>query len=276
MKSIKSVFLLIILFCLISCDTRSSKKEKLQIIKKEEKKQENKIEFQYKKLHQKSTLKYKEVDILNLFKNERQGFRTQDYMTDFQDFEITPNIWFHQNGMLFRINQKENVRLPDITRAYFTFNYKKVFLDYIFYGSHQKDEYYFSFSFHVPYFLQRVYNLEIGQKKYLLIYVYGHFNGTTVYDMNIFVFDTTTNTPKLVLANSQESKNMDCFGDWDNDGNLDYFHKIYRMQETKKLYVQSLKNDVWVTDSTKYIFLEGSFHKQIINGDKSKWYFDLK
>ncbi len=46
MKSIKSVFLLIILFCFVSCDTNSSKKETLQVIKKEEKKQENSKKFE--------------------------------------------------------------------------------------------------------------------------------------------------------------------------------------------------------------------------------------
>ncbi len=285
MKSIKSVFLLIILFCFISCDTNSSKKETLQVIKKQEKKQESKIIFEYKKLHQKPILVYKKADSLSLFKNKRQSFRTQDYMTDFQDFEITPNIWFHQNGILFRINQKENLRLPDITRAYFTFNYKKVFLDYVIFEKLSKEnteepesneEYHFNYFRHFPYHLESVYNFQLGKKTFVVVFMWTVFTNSTNFSMKIALFDITTNIPKLVLVDSQESKNMDCFGDWDNDGNLDYFHKTYRVQETKKLYVQSLKNDVWTTDSTKYIFLEGSFQKQIINVDKSKWYFDLK
>ncbi len=268
------------ILCLMSaCSTLSPKEEKKI---KEVKKHHSKIEFQYKKLHQKSTLKYKEVDSFSVFKNKPEIFKSINYDTQFRDLEITTNITFHENSKIFYKDFKgdfDKITYSDVVRAYFLVNQEKMYLDNLVFSIDnisklqtklkQTDR-------PAWYVYNNSFVFQLKNKKFISCFGNAVLENSTNILRFIFLFDITTNIPKLVLANSQESNDIDCFGDWDNDGNLDYFHKTYRMQETKKLYVQSLKNDVWVTDSTKYIFLEGTFQKQIINVDKSKWYFDLK
>lgn len=265
---------LLLLLFLVSCNADYSKKEKLQtenIIKQKT----EKITFQYNKLHQKSTLNYQKVDTNILFKNKIQLLKNEDYDTEFHDIEITPNIIFHQNGI---IHWKNNDKKPfsDMIRAYFLLNHKQIFLDDIFFSKDSTKNWWKKGHYPYIYPLKSVYNLQLKEKKFVIVYINTYLSNSTDFAMNIFLFDITSEIPHLVLVDRQESINMDCFGDWNNDGNLDYFHKKYRMQETKKLYVKTFKNDIWVTDSTKYIYLEGNFHQQIINIDKSRWYFDLK
>lgn len=262
--------LLFLLF--ISCNIDYSKKEKLQN-KKIIKQENNKISFEYKKLHQKPTLKYKKIDSIFDYKNKIKKIETENYITDFCDFDITHKIRFHQNGVFFIKNNKKT-NFPDITRAYFLFDGKQIFVeDYLI----PKDTL-SSIKGYAPrvYHLKNAYKIEIGQKKFIAVYINNLLSNFTNFNMMIFLFDITSQTASLILAEKQGSSNVDCFGDWNDDGNLDYFHKIGRMETTEKIYVKSLKNNIWVTDSTKYIFLEGNFHQQIIHIKKSKWYFGLK
>ncbi len=262
-----------------ACSTLSPKEEKKI---KEVKKHHSKIEFQYKKLHQKVTLLYEKVDTSIFLKKKCQNFETQDYQTNSCDFEIMPPyIVYHENNLIFYISSKDIHKLPypDVTRAYFRINQRKIFLDSLGGSNDSISKYPVNIpSRHrpLPNILRDVSVFSLKDRKFLSCIGSIFINSTSV-SRFVFLFDITKpNIPYLLLADYQESADTYCFGDWDSDGNLDYFHKIYRMQETKKLYVRNLKNDVWAIDSTKYIFLEGTFHKQIINVDKSKWYFDLK
>ncbi|MEO1654501.1 MAG: hypothetical protein AAFU64_13230, partial [Bacteroidota bacterium] len=78
--------------------------------------------------------------------------------------------------------------------------------------------------------------------------------------------------PELILSEYQASYEIHCLGDFNQDGRLDYAHRV---QLGDKLICKSLRKGEFKEMKHYFLTIVHSPHEPKIDLDKSKWFFDL-
>jgi hypothetical protein len=92
-------------------------------------------------------------------------------------------------------------------------------------------------------------------------------------DFLMVLFDVTQkDKPKIILCEEDAEASPDCFGDFNNDGYLDFAH---RSNSKKRLECYSLYDDKFKKLENVYLILNGDEHNLQVNTSQSKWFFDL-
>ena len=84
---------------------------------------------------------------------------------------------------------------------------------------------------------------------------------------------TNKDKPNLLLFEYQASHTIDCLGDFNQDGYLDFAHKV---QLENKLTCKTLKNGNFEELEEFYLTIIDSPHEPKIDLQKSRWFFKLK
>lgn len=123
------------------------------------------------------------------------------------------------------------------------------------------------------YFLVNACSFSFNDRKYVVAFVNGAHNSNYPNCLTMLFDMTVKEKPELILCEYQASSMVDCFGDFNQDGNLDY---AYREQLGNKLICKTLKNGSFEEVKGYYLTIVDSPHEPKIDLNKSKWFFDLK
>jgi hypothetical protein len=118
------------------------------------------------------------------------------------------------------------------------------------------------------------YKFWYNNKSYIGLYFNNLLNPTSNPNYYVILFDITDkNNIKIIATDEQASYNIDCFGDFNGDGFLDFAYWYY-YTDTLKCY--TIKNNTLNIIKDKYLVLKESENRYKIDINKSKWFFEIK
>lgn len=145
------------------------------------------------------------------------------------------NNFLSSGGKPIFLDQKHPFRTNYPERDYLEIMNKKIFLDSLFNDKKNIEHSYYVTKSYVS-----------ANNNYCVIFLAQHFGmiSNTTFLPVIFFFDK--NNLKISALPSTNSDLIDCFGDFNSDGFLDYIQVVNQKFEKKGFYVHSLDNDLQI------------------------------
>lgn len=123
--------------------------------------------------------------------------------------------------------------------------------------------------------LNGLYKFNFASRKYLCFYIQDITNPNYMLNTKILLLDITDlKQIKIVLQDLQASENLQCFGDFNNNGKLDFasWSFGYNFRDTLQLYELESNRNRFILNDTHYLVLIDSMSGYYINLNKSKWF----
>jgi hypothetical protein len=132
---------------------------------------------------------------------------------------------------------------------------------------------------YVPLHIDKIY---FHNKVYIAFYVTTIFNSSSNSDIYILLFDIT-DTNKIIYIHTidfQYADNTQCFGDFDNDKQLDFIWWAENRTNGNVMKLYNLVENRFIFNKNYYIWTDKIYIKEIlfelISLKKSKWFFDIR
>jgi len=215
--------------------------------------------------------KYLSKEILN-YQNVIQDGKILNsvFNQDSNDYLIKKNILYNEEYQV--IHEKNNHEdMPNLLETDYIYILNlKYSVDSLFYGSNNANEE------HIITNIVEIYKFIFNTNEYIAIYLWNTGN-CTLCTYNIILFDVTNKQkPICIWCGEQISSKLDCFGDFDNDNQLDFI-KVSLSDKGNAGICYSLKNSKFILDNHHYLSLKiVDDYNLYIDLKKSKWFFDLK
>lgn len=136
-------------------------------------------------------------------------------------------------------------------RDYLTIKEKKILIDSLFFGNRLPDDYWFMTYFYKSYIF------DFNNKKFCALFSENTFANTTLPNTILLLLDITRmDDIKILLSEYQACGDINCFGDINQDNELDYIQWSQGMEFADTVYIYSLNNKTNIFEKNKNVFVK--------------------